>query len=489
MRLPLLPALALLLASGTLLPVATGTAYAAAVNAVPEVFDLTSERPDTGGAWCWYQDERVVIDDDAPGGPILLASTVGFGPEGTPGRGDIDLLWRNLATGQTGAFTLNTGMPPDDHNSAAIHVRADGRYVALYARHWGENLIRYRVSTNPHDPTAWSQEKQMRHNAEICYSNIVPAKMADGRTRLLNFARSNGYDPNWFVSEDDGGTWTYGGKLLTGPDGNGAGNQRPYVKYAPGADGSVHFTTTDGHPRDEDNGVYHGVLRAGKLEASGGTVLGPLAREPRSPHHAADFTALLTPGQRFAGVPMHRGWTIDLDVDDDGNPWTVFSARARDDDGDHRFFYARHDGSSWAVHEVARAGGYLYKAENDYTGLVALHPENPDLIFVSTPVDPRDDAKLDRYEIFKGVTGDGGASWAWTPVTWDSAEDNTRPVVPRRPGGDTALLWMRGTCHTYKHWDAKTVGFTADAAALGRLGVPGQATVTREATPPDADAS
>ncbi len=436
-------------------------------RSVPPMLDLTAARPTTGGAWCWYQDERAVVDEDAPGGPLLLASTVGFGPEDAAGHGDIDLLWRNLATGETGAVTLNTGMPPDDHNSGALHQRADGRYVVVYARHWGERLIRYRISTDPHDPTAWSDEKVMRHEAEICYSNLVPARMAGGETRLLNFARSNGYDSNWFVSDDDGDTWAYGGKLLTGPGGNEATNQRPYLKYAPGPDGTVHFTATDGHPRDEDNGVYHGVLRAGVLERTDGTAVGPRAEGPESPHQAADFTALLTPGQRFGGVPMHHGWTIDLDVDADGNPWAVFSARANADDGDHRFFYARHDGERWGVYEVAKAGGYLYQAENDYTGLAALHPGDPDRLFVSTTVDPRDDTQLERYELFSGVTSDDGATWAWTPVTWNSATDNTRPVVPRRPGGDTVLLWLQGKCHTYKDWDASVVGFTADADALG----------------------
>ena len=79
-------------------------AEAALRRSVPPVFDLTAERPDTGGAWCWYQDERAIVDEDAPGGPLLLASTVGFGPgRGTPGHGDIDLLWRNLATAETGS--------------------------------------------------------------------------------------------------------------------------------------------------------------------------------------------------------------------------------------------------------------------------------------------------------------------------------------------------------------------------------------------------
>ena len=75
---------------------------------------------------------------------------------------------------------------------------------------------------------------------------------------------------------------------------------------------------------------------------------------------------------------MRRAWTIDVAIDELGLPYALFQARANDSNLDHRFFYARFDGSAWSVNEIAKAGGYLYAAEDDYTGLAvrSARPES-----------------------------------------------------------------------------------------------------------------
>jgi hypothetical protein len=105
-------------------------------------------------------------------------------------------------------------------------------------------------------------------------------------------------------------------------------------------------------------------------------------------------------------------------------------------------------------------GGFLYASENDYTGLGALDPSNPDRVFISSKVDPRNEASLPRYEIFEGVTSDGGANWEWAPITANSTMDNLRPIVPKWDAEHTALLWMRGTYSTYTNYDLDIVGLT-----------------------------
>lgn len=437
------------------------------------------------GAWCWYQDERVVVDGDHPDGPLLLMSTVSFAPQGDPEHGDIDLLWYNVKTGEQGVFELHDQLQADDHNTAAILIRPDGRYLAVYSKHSSDNLVRWRVSSRPHDPTAWGPERTYENQIRVCYSNVFALDESDGGRRLYNFSRADGFDPNYFLSTDDGETWRYGGKLLTGPGGNEDDGQRPYLKYAAEGDRAIHFVTTDGHPRDEDNSIYHGFLSEGRVHHSDGTVMGPLSIERTSPYTANQFTTVLASGARFNGVPMHRAWTIDLHVDAEGRPYAALSARAGNDETDHRFLYAQWDGSQWRVREIAKAGGYLYQRERDYTGLVALHPHDPGVLFISTPVDPRDDQVLDHYEIFKGVTDDGGESWAWTPVTWNSNADNLRPVVPIWDGGNTAVLWLQGRITSYEDWDSQVVGRIVRTDELDTLAVRGQATITRPAIAPD----
>jgi hypothetical protein len=58
------------------------------------------------------------------------------------------------------------------------------------------------------------------------------------------------------------------------------------------------------------------------------------------------------------------------------------------DDPDKRLMYARFDGDSWKLTYLARAGTKLYDSEQDYTGLGALDPNNPEVIYISTPYDP-----------------------------------------------------------------------------------------------------
>jgi hypothetical protein len=170
------------------------------------------------------------------------------------------------------------------------------------------------------------------------------------------------------------------------------------------------------------------------------------------------FTPVFTSGLRAGNDVLTRAWPTDLQLDADGRPYAIFTVRANDepkgkasDDDepkrrsiDHRFVYARFDGARWVVHPIAGAGGSLLRTEPDHTGLAALHPRDPDTLFISTPIDPRDGQTTPHYEIYKGVTRDSGATWAWTPMTWRSPVDNLRPIVPVWESDRTALVWLRG---------------------------------------------
>src|SRR5205085_10921022 len=90
---------------------------------------------------------------------------------------------------------------------------------------------------------------------------------------------------------------------------------------------------------------------------------------------------------------------------------------------DHRLFYARLTRGKWEVNEVAKLGNALWPAEQDYSGLGDIDPLDPNVVFISTPIDPRDRKTLPHHEIFKGVSGDEAKSWTWTAVTSDSPVD------------------------------------------------------------------
>jgi hypothetical protein len=425
------------------------------------------------GAWSWFQDERAVVDTAA--GKLLVSAVPHMAGGGPAGRhGDVEVASLDLASGVVSApFTLstlsNTGTA-DDHNSAALMVLPDGRYLAAYAGHNADSLTRYRRSTSAGSIASWTAEETVNNGSGVTYNNLHRMSAESGR--IYNFVRAAGLDPYVLTSTDDGDTFVQSGKLLTwpvpsgDPKFTGTDGGRPYLKYASNGVDEIHFITSDDHPRAYDNSIYHGVIRGGKVYDSfgnevDGNIFDTTAMAPNA------YTAVFDTDTS----PLGFAWTTDLALDAEGRPYAAFTARANNNNtADHRFLYGRFDGAQWNVHEVAKAGGFLYASEADYTGLVALDPSDPNRLFISTKIDPRTNVTMARYEIFEGRTTNGGANWTWQPITFNSTVDNLRPIVPKWDAEHTALLWMRGTYTTFTNYNLEIVGLTAFEPITGTAG-------------------
>ena len=161
---------------------------------------------------------------------------------------------------------------------------------------------------------------------------------------------------------------------------------------------------------------------------------------------------------------MTHCWNTDVQRYSDGTIATIVTARTDNDSNNptHAFIYCRYNGSTWSSTYLGNAGLKLYSSEQDYTGLAAMHPNTPDIIYISTTYDPRDSTFLTKHEIFKGVTKDSGKTWAWTPITENSTMDNLRPIVPAWENYKTALIWFRGTYYSAQNIDAQIVGIITD---------------------------
>jgi hypothetical protein len=418
------------------------------------------------GAWSWFEDERVIVD--AAHGKIVLSSVANSqGPGGAKRAGDVEVISYDLATGKTRLHTLSDSLQEDDHDSAALLVLPDGRYLASYSKHASDNYLRYRISVKPGDIQAWQPERVFLTAAGTTYSNLLYLSKTN---TLFNFHRDRGrgFDPNYLLWNFGNATgFSYGGRLLTGPEGSSGHRDRPYLRYVTNGVDRIHFIATDHHPRDLlSNSVYHGYIEAERggygLNRSDGFRLGDLSTNTTSPYKASDFTMLLR-GNAISpinGLLLTRGWTIDIELDVAGYPYVMFTARVNDSDLDHRFFYGRYNGEGWTIRELAKAGGCLYHRENDYTGLATLDPNDPNRLFISTNIHPKTDATLPHYEIFEGKSSDRGYSWSWLPITRDSPVDNLRPVMPRGTQPITVLLWMRGEYNSYTNYNTSVVGLT-----------------------------
>jgi len=418
------------------------------------------ERGVPNAAWSWFTDERAVIDLDAAGGPRVLVGCV-TARDGS-GGGDVAVLWYDVDSDDTGHAVLYPELEQDDHDTPALFVRPDGRYLAVYAGHSADSFTRWRVSTRPHDPTDWQPEHRHDNGAATTYSNVC---RPDDAGLTYCFTRATNWDPDVLISTDAGLTWTGGRRLLTFGD----ESARPYLKYW--ADGArVHLVVTEEHPAQRDNSVYHGFLHGDALYDSTGAVVreGLLAGavDGRTDVDGAadgdvpsvtDLTPVSPAGTVVDGTPATHAWPLDL-ATDAGNPVTLFQARADGDPSDHRFLYARHDGDEWHVDHLAEAGGHLYDAQPDYTGLAAIDPDDTNRVVVSTTVDPRSGRSLDHHQLFAGETHERGATWEWHSLTPDATRDNLRPIVPAWNDPRTALIWMHGRYSGYTDWKTQAVG-------------------------------
>jgi hypothetical protein len=428
------------------------------------------------GAWCWYQDERAVVDTVK--GKIIVASvTSAAGVGGSPVDGDLRAVVFDVNTMTPQKYLLRDGggnFYCDDHHAPAVLVRPDGKYLSMYAAHFNERISYYRI----YGEDTWASEQGFDWNAEIpggsnfqtTYSNVYYLS-EEGRT--YNFARSNNRSPNCMVSTNMGDTWTYGGQLTTI---SAIGYVDGYFKYCGNGVDRIDFVCTEHHPDDYNTSIYHGYIKDAKTYRSDGTVLDSNLLDNSYIPEVADFTTVFAAGTVINGMTMYRCWNMDVQRYQDGTVATIISARINNNEGgssltnaNHAFIYCRYDGTEWSYTYLGQAGYKLYSTQEDYTGLAALHPNDPNTIYISTSIDPRDNTDLGVHEIFKGVTTDHGETWQWTPITWNSVRDNLRPIIPAWEDRHTTVIWFRGTYSSAQSFDAAVVGIIDDESFVPNL--------------------
>lgn len=399
--------------------------------------------------WCWFQDDRAIIDGDQ-----LIYS-------GVTSDGANMVSSYDLKTGNQQTTVLHDGiLPVDDHNVGVLLIRPDNRYLSVYAGHGVDQLMRYRISTRPGDASQWGPEKTFDVGDKVTYSNVYRLEQT-GTT--YNFHRGINRNPNYLVSKDHGSSWEYGGRLFTFEG-------RPYLRYASDNKSRIHFITTEEHPRHYNNSIYHGYIEAGSVYQTSGELVGALSTDTTSDLSPEDFTAVFKVNKE---VRTDVAWTSDIKLDEKGYPYIAFSVtkdpiekgettHTQNGGFDHRYHYARWDGRQWHEYEIAYAGTRLYPGENEYTGLISLHPTDPNIVYISTNVDPKSGKGLlnhgeQRREIFRGTTKNQGKTWKWKAITKNSDQDNIRPIVLDYPQKEV-VIWLTGKYTTYRDYDLKVMG-------------------------------
>jgi hypothetical protein len=357
----------------------------------------------------------------------------------------------------------------DDHNSPALLVRPDGKYVSMWSGHRVDCISRVSIF----DGTTWGAEQKIDWTPWGCPWAGASTNMVTYSnpwyvgTSIYAMVRSVGTDPGVLSSANDGQTWTYYGRLM---DTVQTGYVAGYFKYWGNNTDRIDFVGTEAHPRDADTSLYHGYISGGKVYNSTGTVMDATLMDSNATTTTSvninTYTPAFKTGGTVKGTKLCRMWNHDIVRYADGTVAVLGQGRADNctgtpsgSDPDKRMVYLRFDGTSWKATYLVKAGPKLYPDEEDYTGLSALDPDDPHTIYISTVYDPRDDTtKSTKREIWRGTTCDNGATFSWTPVTARSTADNIRPIVPKWDSSHTALLWLNGTYSTAQSYALKVVG-------------------------------
>jgi hypothetical protein len=406
------------------------------------------------GGWCWFQDERV-IDVDGK----LVVSSISHG-------GDIQVTSWDPVTNAREQSILYTRLERDDHDVASLLALADGRIAAYFTRHDGFPSLWTRITESSSSLASWTPLRVTQFDYDVTYTN--PFVVGD---RTLLFMRGIDTNPTLIGSRDFGMSWSDGAQLLDAGEREIDGrvfDHRPYVKYASDGAGTVHLFYTDGHPLEfGHNSVYHLAYRGGVLYRSDGS---------RVAAAGLDDQPLLQPssGTRIydgTKLPGGQAWTWDAAVTPDGAPVGVFSTfpDPKRPYYDHRYRYARWNGTGWDVHTIAYGGTGIYVVEGFYSGGIALDPDDPNIVYFSSNVVPQtgEPTASGMFEIYRGVTADGGATWTFTPITIGSRVHNLRPIVPAHHASPTELVWLRGSYDTYLDYRLEVVGLVGDANLAG----------------------
>ncbi|WP_236254777.1 BNR-4 repeat-containing protein [Mucisphaera calidilacus] len=404
------------------------------------------------GSWVWHTDPVTIWS----GGRLYYAyvdSTTRQIMVNSYGPGDGSLSPINLSTERSVAV--------DDHDHPSISILPDGRLLLVYCRHGRDRGFYFRHASGP-TPRALddlSDERFHGFEANTCYTNVY--YLRDER-RLHYFGRGVHSKPTWLTSTDLGQTWSDATPWII-PEHNAV---RPYVHYASNGRDRIDMIYTDGHPRDEKNSIYHAYYQDDAFYRADGRLIVAADDLPMVHEHGQKggyvYRYSERPWDTSRGpddwIPFGRAWVWDIEHDESGNPVCVFTVQVDAPEGspwtDGRiyYYYGWWDGAVWNKRLIAKAGNALYRGEDDFAGGIALDPDDPSRLFLSSnAVAPFDLTSLDTrikgddaYSLYRVRFDRATGRVESEPFYSAEGEMIIRPFVPAGDGPVKSVVWMQG---------------------------------------------
>lgn len=387
----------------------------------------------SSGAWSFFTDPRAVYykgqREKAYMGAIDRQSNV--------------RVWSyDFGTSAVDSFSLKNIADVDDHDAPALYVHVDGRITAIYQRHTLDRSIYLRTTVNPEDIRTWGAERSLTGVENTTYAH--PIRLSRENNRVYLFNREVDWHPTVRTSDNEGTTWSAPRQFIGGPA------ARPYIKYQSDGQSRIHFAFTDGHPRDvANNSIYYGYYEGGNFRRADGSLIKAF-NSPLEPTEAERVYNGATGGG--------RAWIWDVALDSLGRPVLAFVVAPTE--SNHRYYYARWNGSQWLVRNMGPGGRWFPQTpantserEPHYSGGIILNPQDPSEAFLSRPPNGTVGGV---FEIERWVTSDLGATWTTQAVTSGSNRNNIRPIVPWPANGQRharrLLFWMHGDYIHYTNY-------------------------------------
>jgi hypothetical protein len=313
------------------------------------------------GGWFWFQDERALVDTKA--GKFIIGSVASGGSRDS----DQEVVIYDIATGSSQRFTLESDLNVDEHNAPAFAILPDGTYAAIWATHRDTCYSYYSVysgtSWSPYATYDWAQDGCPWDQAS---NPVPPHKVAyanpwylSAENKILSPTRSVSTSPAMLQSTDGGNSWKFYGRLTSTQT---VGYVAGYYKYWGNGVDRIDFVGTEAHPRDQNNNLWHGYYKGGKLYDTSDNLVDDDACDTDA-QDISSFTQVLKAGTSVGTTTLCRLWNHDIVRYDDGTIAILGQERADNcssspagSDPDKRMIYMRWDGKIWKTTYLVKAG-------------------------------------------------------------------------------------------------------------------------------------
>ena len=409
------------------------------------------------GAWCWFADPRAIHYKSADG--EIDASYIGYiDVHGAIKASQID--FKADADGVQQDVLVRSRFQPDDHNNPTFLVLPDERIMIFYARHTDEPRFYYRISAKKGDITSLGEEHEIKVANNTTYPS--PFILSDDPDHIYLCWRGINWHPTIaklsLPDENDKVAIEWGPYQMVQSTG-----ARPYAKYHSNGKDKIYMAYTTGHPDNEwPNWLYFNTINLNAKTGTDGSVttnpqLADLKGNVLSTIANGVFNVSKTesyksahPGTILDAPTNYRDWVWQIAIDDNENP-VVAMVRISQDKNSHQYYYARWNGTSWKLTDLANGGGKFHPSNTEYcySGGMALDEANINDIYLSIPT-ANESTGTKVYEIWKYTLDEDGNVKAKEQVTKNSALNNVRPfVLPGSADSKLHLTWMHGE---YDYW-------------------------------------